>query len=143
MQGHLAKYRKLCPALALIAHLLDIGHGPVTKHAMLQAAGWCEYLESHARRLYGAAVAPEATAARLLAAKLSDLPDPFTARDAYIRRWSGLDRERVEPGIAESVRLEWAQQREQVLLQRLAIKRTGKRRKPDPAQLSLPLATDR
>lgn len=107
LQGHLAKYRKLCPALALVAHLLDVGSGPVGERAMLQAAGWCEYLESHARRLYGASVAPEATAARLLAAKLSELPDPFTARDVYARKWSGLDRERVELAVSELAELKW------------------------------------
>lgn len=107
MQGHLAKYRKLCPSLALVAHLLDVGAGPVGERAMLQAAGWCEYLESHARRLYGAAVAPEATAARLLAAKLAELPDPFTPKQVYDRGWSGLDRERVELAAGELEERGW------------------------------------
>lgn len=74
---------------------------------MLQAAGWCEYLESHARRLYGAAVAPEATAARLLAAKLAELPDPFTPKQVYDRGWSGLDRERVELAAGELEERGW------------------------------------
>jgi hypothetical protein len=53
---HLAKYRSLMPSLALIFHLINIADGksggPVTKEAAVMAAAWCEFLESHARRIY-------------------------------------------------------------------------------------------
>ena len=52
--SHLAKYRKLIPALALINHLADDGVGPISEGAMLRAAKLAKYLESHARRVYGA-----------------------------------------------------------------------------------------
>jgi Protein of unknown function (DUF3987) len=54
--SHLAKYRSLMPALALILHVIDhvdtgVG-GPVSGVAAERAAAWCRYLEAHARRLY-------------------------------------------------------------------------------------------
>jgi putative DNA primase/helicase len=53
--SHLAKYRSLMPALALILHVIDgvdtgVG-GPVSGVAAERAAAWCRYLEAHARRL--------------------------------------------------------------------------------------------
>jgi putative DNA primase/helicase len=47
LESHLAKYRKLVPSLALIVHLVDIGHGEVSDS---HGAGtrWAAYLESHA-----------------------------------------------------------------------------------------------
>ena len=53
---HLSKYRSLMPSLALIFHLIKVadgtGKGEVSLEAAQQAAAWCAYLESHARRLY-------------------------------------------------------------------------------------------
>src|SRR5215467_10270694 len=54
LEGHLAKYRKLVPALALIDHLAEGGNGGVGKEALLRALAMAEYLETHARRIYGA-----------------------------------------------------------------------------------------
>ena len=51
-ESHLAKYRKLCPALALLIHLAEGNNGSVTDTAMIKAAAWCEYLETHAARVY-------------------------------------------------------------------------------------------
>src|SRR5262249_14356801 len=53
LEGHLAKYRKLVPALALITHFADSGEGPVTQTSLLKALAFAEYLESHAHRIYG------------------------------------------------------------------------------------------
>ena len=50
--SHLAKYRKLVPALALINHLCDRGVGAVTEAALSRAVGFADYLEPHARRVY-------------------------------------------------------------------------------------------
>lgn len=54
---HLSKYRSLMPSLSLIFHLIRVadktGGGDVSLEAAAQAAAWCEYLESHARRIYG------------------------------------------------------------------------------------------
>jgi hypothetical protein len=57
LHQHLSKYDKLFPALALLFHLIDCAahgvRGPITRTCAIRAAGWCEYLEAHARRCYG------------------------------------------------------------------------------------------
>ena len=56
VQEHLGKYRSLMPSLALIFHLLDVADGKVFGNVTITsaqlAAAWCDYLESHARRIY-------------------------------------------------------------------------------------------
>jgi hypothetical protein len=54
LEGHLAKYRKLVPALALINYLVDNGQGEISQQAMRKALAFSKYLETHASRLYGA-----------------------------------------------------------------------------------------
>jgi hypothetical protein len=56
LEGHLAKYRKLVPALALIDRLAAGGEGPVSRMAILRALAFAKYLESHARRVYTARI---------------------------------------------------------------------------------------
>ncbi len=45
------------PSLALIFHIVDIADGKkeqgITLSSAQKAALWCDYLESHARRIYG------------------------------------------------------------------------------------------
>src|SRR5260370_42643300 len=70
LEGHVAKYRKLVPALALIDHLAEGGRGGVSKEALLRALAMPEHLETHARRVYGATdsfdiIAAEATLAHI------------------------------------------------------------------------------
>lgn len=55
---HLSKYRSLMPALALIDHIINVADqkkalGPVSLESAEKAAAWCDFLESHARRIYG------------------------------------------------------------------------------------------
>lgn len=54
---HLSKYKSLMPSLALIFHIIDIADRQkgrdVTLSSVQKAAAWCDYLESHARRIYG------------------------------------------------------------------------------------------
>jgi putative DNA primase/helicase len=101
MLAHLSKYRSLMPSLALLFALADLAavDAPIAAgmtvgldHAR-QAAGYCNYLESHARRIYACVVSPETAAARDLARhiKAGDLPALFSTRDVYFRGWSGLD----------------------------------------------------
>lgn len=94
IQAHLAKYRKLMPAIALLFSLADgkldsVGH----QHAQ-QAAAWCGYLEHHAHRVYASRTTPEAIAASDLAAKLlkgwKRNEGEFSLRDVYRNAWSGL-----------------------------------------------------
>ena len=81
------------PALALIFHLCDAtGVSPVGLEAAKRAAAWCDYLEPHARRIYHTVTARVDTAVRLLGEKIRKrkLSNPFTARDVYRPRWTGL-----------------------------------------------------
>ena len=66
----LGKYRGLIPRLALITHLIDVGHGPVGHEAVLKALALSEYLEAHAARLYAAGAEPERAAAKVILAKI-------------------------------------------------------------------------
>ncbi|MGB5833274.1 MAG: DUF3987 domain-containing protein, partial [Thiohalocapsa sp.] len=68
------------------------GGGPVGKASLLRALAFCEYLESHARRIFAPALAPELFAALELDQCLLSLPEPFTAKHVYRNHWRGLDR---------------------------------------------------
>jgi putative DNA primase/helicase len=98
--SHLSKYRSLMPSLALLFHLADMAAGNcdanrVSLQHARQAAGWCEYLESHARRVYSCIVTPQLRAARELAEKIRTrkvgADGFFSCRDVYLKGWSGLD----------------------------------------------------
>jgi hypothetical protein len=93
MRQHLAKFEKLFCSLALILHLAEGRIGPVQADTALSAAAWCDYLEGHARRIYGLVEVAKVSAARTLSRRLLDrkLPvDGFTARDVMRKGWMGL-----------------------------------------------------
>jgi len=98
LESHLAKYRSLVPALALLIHLAGEGCGPVKEEALATAILWVEYLEIHARRLYAPVIGTDAAPAAALAKHLrkGDLEDSFTRRDVERKGWSGLRKEDVE-----------------------------------------------
>ena len=93
---HLGKYRSLMPSLALIFHLVDYADGkaagPVSKMATIQAAAWCDYLETHARRLYGLALDSGQMAAAALSKKIEGgkLDAPFKVRTIQRKGWGQL-----------------------------------------------------
>lgn len=96
--SHLAKYRSLMPSLALLFELADAAAGEYKAESVSlqhagQAAEWCDYLESHARRVYSSIVTPELRAAQTLGEKIKAkvLAGVFTVRDVYLKGWSGLD----------------------------------------------------
>jgi len=100
MREHLAKYKKLMPALALIFHLIGCAtyrHGAVSVQNAELAAAWCDYLELHARRVYGLLRAREETAASILAEKILKglLPERFDYRYVLHRRWQSLGRKEL------------------------------------------------
>jgi hypothetical protein len=110
LESHLAKYRKLVPSLALISHIADGGSGPITDLALLRAVAYADYLETHARRAYGAGGQVQLTAAKAILARLrkSDLSMPFTARDIHRPGWSGLtDIEQVQSGLDLLADFDW------------------------------------
>jgi len=103
MAEHFGKFRSLMPSLALIFHCIDIADsgtgGDVTAQSARLAVAWCDYLESHARRIYAMAESPEHEAAVRLSKKIKakQLPEPFTAKIVYDKGWHGLnDRKEVE-----------------------------------------------
>jgi len=61
------------------------------EHAQ-QSAAWCDYLESHARRIYSIVVSPERRAAAELGRRLREDWEKatFTIREIYRKDWSGL-----------------------------------------------------
>jgi putative DNA primase/helicase len=112
--SHLAKYRSLMPALALILHVVDCldmrTGGPVSEQAARRAVAWCTYLEAHARRVYQTITALTITTATLLAAKLSrgELPSPFRARTVLRKGWTGLsDMEAIDLALDLLEELYW------------------------------------
>lgn len=115
LEAHLAKYRSLVPSLALLIHLAERADGGVGLSALGRALRWAEYLETHARRIYGHAVQSDVAAAKLLLVKLrkGELRDGFTMRDVYRRQWSGLtDRQAVEEALALLVDHDYLRQHE-------------------------------
>ena len=99
--AHLSKYRSLMPKVAGLFELADRTAAGDTLNAEMsislehakQAAALCDYLESHAKRIYGCVISAETRSARELARHIEagDLPSPFTTRTAYLKGWSGLD----------------------------------------------------
>lgn len=92
MQQHLGKFEKLFCAVALILHLAEGNIGPVTLDSAVRAAAWCEYLQGHARRIYGMVDAAKINTARTLGRRIAEgkLPDNFTARDVWKKGWGSI-----------------------------------------------------
>jgi hypothetical protein len=101
MKEHLSKYRSLLPSLALLIFLVEQADkqdassstpSRIPLRAVTQAIGWCEYLEKHARRVYGLGRDFRIQAAIALARKIrrGDVKDGFSTRDVYRNGWSGL-----------------------------------------------------
>ncbi|OPX92333.1 MAG: hypothetical protein A4E53_00555 [Pelotomaculum sp. PtaB.Bin104] len=114
MIEHLSKYRSLMPSLALVLHLTSVADGqatgPVSQEAASMAAAWCDYLESHARRIYGLVSDISTKAAAELAKKIKKraLKDSFTVRDVYRKGWHLLDKkELVRDACNELVEAGW------------------------------------
>jgi hypothetical protein len=96
IKQHLGKYEKLAASLALIFHLVDCAQGvaqdDIGIESMLRALGWCEFLEGHARRIYGLLLDGGLRSAQTLATKIKKgrLTDGFTLRDVRRHQWHGL-----------------------------------------------------
>jgi broad specificity phosphatase PhoE len=83
--------------LALLFQLLEFvdgtgESGAVGLRATLRAAAWCEYLRTHAERLYSSAQNPAMEAARALLEHIrkGEVKDRSTVRDIYRRQWAKL-----------------------------------------------------
>lgn len=100
LAAHFAKYRSLMPTLAGLFELADVAAAGnlsaefrVNLDHARQAAAFCDFLTSHARRVYACVITPECRASRELARHIRarDVPEAFTPRSVYLRGWSGLD----------------------------------------------------
>ncbi len=103
-QGHLSKYRKTLPGLALIIELADNPRAESVSLASWQRAeAWGQYLESHLRKIYAPAIRFDLLAAERILERIQDgsLPDGFSTRDLHKADWGGLtDLETVRAGLA-------------------------------------------
>jgi hypothetical protein len=97
LESHLAKYRSLMPSLALVFQLIEFVDGTgeggaVGLRVALQAAAWCEYLETHATRLYSSAQNPVMEGARALfeRTRKGDVSDGDSTRSIYRKHWGKL-----------------------------------------------------
>jgi hypothetical protein len=92
LEGHLAKYRKLVPALALINHIADGREINISEKSLLRALAFAAYLESHAVRVYGSSSEGEVSAASAILRHIrsGELDEGFTSRDVLRHGWSHL-----------------------------------------------------
>ena len=123
MTEHLAKYRKLVPALALVFHLVEIARGRKQKFVSAlsvgMAADFAEFLETHARRIYGLLFNLRPQSAAALAKKIKSgaivdadgkMKEHFTTRDIYRQCWQLLDTpELVQAACDELIEAGWLQ----------------------------------
>jgi hypothetical protein len=115
MVSHLAKYRSLMPSLALIFHLIEVADGtttpgPVSDRAAIMAAAWCEYLESHAGRVYSGAMLPGMESAREIVKHIGqgDIKDRCKPKDIYRPQWSRLTTpDEVRAGLEILIEYDW------------------------------------
>jgi hypothetical protein len=96
LRSHVAKYRGLMPRIALLCHIADSGFAPeIPLRQAQRAAAWCEYLETHARRVY-AEGSPRSMAAVLgERLKAGALGQRFTLREIRKKGWGGFDDHKV------------------------------------------------
>jgi hypothetical protein len=109
LESHLAKYRKLIPSLALIGQIAD-GGGAIGETSLLRALAFADYLESHAKRAYGAASEAETASAKAILSKIrrGELSDGFTARDVHQKGWAHLaNKEQVQAGLDLLADFDW------------------------------------
>jgi hypothetical protein len=121
--AHLAKYRSLMPALALLFQLVEAAQSAcasteggaavsaVGADAARLAAAWCDFLEMHAEKVYDAELRPGVSAARALARKIEAgaIKDGDGVRDIYKHQWSGLrTHDQVRAGLAVLEAAHWA-----------------------------------
>ena len=93
LEAHLGKYGQLMPKLALIFHLVEEPDGNEIGFTQAQrAAAMCDYLESHAKRVYASVAASQDRGAGELAGliKKGELGQRFRLREVYNRGLSLL-----------------------------------------------------
>lgn len=91
LESHLAKYRKLVPAIALVCSLAD-EETAVSNTSLLRALAWADYLRSHAERIYASATRPSTEGAKALLSKIRSghVSNRFKPQDIYWKGWAHL-----------------------------------------------------
>jgi len=114
LESHLTKYRKLMPSLALIFHLAAVADGstpgPVSEVSAVLAAAWCQYLESHAMRIYGAATMPGMESAREIVKHIrrGAIKTGATVREIWRHQWTRLTTpEEVKAALEVLIEYDW------------------------------------
>jgi hypothetical protein len=97
VEAHFLKYRSLFATLALIFEAIDFVSGEsegraVSQTSALRAMAWCEYLESHALRLYHPAILSPVYAAASLLDRIfdGDVKHNTPVRELYRKGWQDL-----------------------------------------------------
>jgi hypothetical protein len=110
MGAHLAKYKKLVPAIALISHLGERHTGLISATAVNRSIRWADFLEKHAWRAYASANVIAANGARAILNAIwsGKLKTTFTAREVQRLNLLGLDSaENVRAALDLLVDLAW------------------------------------
>ncbi|MDB5242618.1 MAG: hypothetical protein JWP57_3243 [Spirosoma sp.] len=121
---HFTKYRSLMPSLALVFHVVNCAARDtpaprgakkllVSVDAVKMAVRWCDYLQSHARRIYGLLDSMPAVGAKELLSHLKkgDLPDRFKVWELRRKGWSYLtSAEQIESALAVLTDHNWLRQ---------------------------------
>jgi hypothetical protein len=98
LESHFLKYRSLFASLALVFEAIDFvggveGAGAViSKVNAMRAYAWCEYLRSHAVRIYSPMLETPERRAEVLLKRIhrGDVEDGAKTRDIWRRGWSRL-----------------------------------------------------
>jgi hypothetical protein len=97
IESHFMKYRSLFASLALIFEVVDYIGGEsngkvVGKTSALRAVVWCEYLESHAMRVYSPTLDVGVVSAKALLDRIDagDVSHGDKVREIYRNQWSHL-----------------------------------------------------
>lgn len=109
LESHLAKYRKLVPAIALICTLAD-DKADVDLPSIRRAILWAGYLRSHAERAYGAGMRMDIRSAQAMLKRIQDgvVRDGFRVRDIYLKGWAHLsNKKEVQHAVELLVDLGW------------------------------------
>jgi hypothetical protein len=113
-ESHLAKYRSLVPSLALIFYAIGLASAEESRPAIAEeylekAIRWAEFLEAHARRIYGIALNRGLHAAHALVRKIEKgaVRDGAELRWIYRRGWTLLSSSDLECALAVLLDAGW------------------------------------
>jgi hypothetical protein len=141
LKEHFSKYRSLMPSLALIFHLVNEVSKPnpipgrIKKESVALAIMWCDYLITHAKRIYNGLGHSNRHSAVELSKKISSgkIPDEFSIRDVQQKCWHLLDtKETIKTAVLELIESGW--------LAELPVSETSLGRPPAPRFLVNPKA---